>query len=248
MAIILFLLIVIALFILKTPWAKGRMGEDKVKLSAKIQLPAATYYALHNVTLPAHDGTTQIDHIFISRFGVFVVETKNMKGWIFGNESHRQWTQKLFHKTHRFQNPIRQNYKHTETVKAILDIPAEHIHSVVVFVGNCEIKTPMPANVVTGSGLSRYIKSFNEAVISERHAKLAHAKLQAACLAPTRETHKRHVATLKQRFAPDRAKKCPRCGSDMVIRTSKRGPSAGDHFWGCRKFPQCKAILKIQNQ
>lgn len=52
-------------------------------------LPKSTYTPFHDVTLPTPDGTTQIDHIFVSRFGVFVVETKNMGGWIFGGVTSR---------------------------------------------------------------------------------------------------------------------------------------------------------------
>lgn len=96
---------------LKSAWFKGWLGEALVKLSAKLWLPADTYQPIHNVTLPTEGGSTQIDHIFVSRFGVFVVETKNMKGWIFGSERQAMWTQKIYKKTYKFQNPLRQNYQ-----------------------------------------------------------------------------------------------------------------------------------------
>ena len=38
---------------------------------------------------------------------------------------------------------------------------------------------------------------------------------------------------------------CPDCGSEMVIRIAKKGKYAGQKFWGCTRFPKCKAILKI---
>ncbi|MDZ7854092.1 MAG: nuclease-related domain-containing protein [Halomonas sp.] len=80
-------------------------------------MPAETYKPIHNVTLPTPDGSTQIDHIFVSRFGIFVVETKNMKGWIFGDKDQAQWTQKIYRKSFRFQNPLRQNYKHVKSLE-----------------------------------------------------------------------------------------------------------------------------------
>lgn len=86
----------IATSVLKSAWFKGLVGEALVKLAAKIRLPKDTYHPIHNVTLPTQDGTTQIDHVFVSRFGIFVVETKNMKGWIFGGEWQAQWTQKIY--------------------------------------------------------------------------------------------------------------------------------------------------------
>jgi restriction system protein len=85
--------------LLKSPWAKGHIGELLVRLFARWQLDKQTYRRLHNVTLNTPDGTTQIDHIFISPYGIFVLETKNMSGWIFGSEKQAQWTQKLYKRT-----------------------------------------------------------------------------------------------------------------------------------------------------
>lgn len=74
------------LALLKSPWAKGHIGELWVRLFAHCKLDKTVYRRLHNVTLNTADGTTQIDHVFISPFGIFVLETKNMRGWIFGSE------------------------------------------------------------------------------------------------------------------------------------------------------------------
>lgn len=90
--------ILLFISIFKTPWFKGVLDEAWVKLAAKLRLPGDTYRRLHNVTLPTPDGTTQVDHVFVSRFGIFVVEAKNMKGWILGGESLAQWTQQVFKK------------------------------------------------------------------------------------------------------------------------------------------------------
>ena len=76
--------------LLKSPWAKGHIGELLVRLFAHWQLDKQTYRRLHNVTLNTPDGTTQIDHVFLSPYGIFVLETKNMSGWIFGSEKQAQ--------------------------------------------------------------------------------------------------------------------------------------------------------------
>lgn len=180
----------------RSAWFKGVTGEALIKLAAVFSLPRDTYHPFHNVTLRALDGTTQIDHIFVSRFGIFVVETKNMKGWIFGGEKQPQWTQKLFKKSFKFQNPLRQNYKHTKTLETILDVPADAIRSVVVFVGESTFKTPMPENVTQGSGCITYIKSFREPVLSEEQVRVAVAQIESGRLAPTRETHRNHIQQL----------------------------------------------------
>jgi len=86
---------VLLIGLLKSPWAKGQIGELLVRLFAHWQLNKQTYRRLHNVILNTPDGTTQIDHVFLSPYGIFVLETKNMSGWIFGSEKQAQWTQKL---------------------------------------------------------------------------------------------------------------------------------------------------------
>jgi hypothetical protein len=128
--------------VLNSPWFKGVFGEALVKFAARLRLPSDTYHSFHNVTLPTPDGTTQIDHVFVSRFGIFVVETKNMKGWIFGHEDQAEWAQKIFRHSFKFQNPLRQNYKHARALQSALDLPLKAFHSVVVFVGSSTFKSP----------------------------------------------------------------------------------------------------------
>ena len=108
----------------------------------------------------------QIDHVFLSPYGIFVLETKNMSGWIFGSEKQAQWTQKLYKRTFKFQNPLRQNYKHLKALEATLGVNPEHLHSVITFVGGSTFKTEVPANVTQGIGFIRYIKSFQQPLFS----------------------------------------------------------------------------------
>lgn len=240
-----FIPILLVIGVFKTPWFKGVLGESLVKFAARLRLPIETYHPIHNVTLPTSEGTTQIDHIFVSRFGIFVVETKNMKGWIFGDESQAQWTQILFKTSFRFQNPLRQNYKHVKALEAALDVPPEAIHSVVVFTGESTFKSSMPANVTTGGGYITYIKSFSEPVLSESQVQLAVATIQAVRLEPTRETHRQHVQQLRKRADLSAERKCPKCGSRLVLRTARSGGSAGNQFWGCSAYPKCRVVKNV---
>ena len=127
------LLILVA--ILKSRWFKGIIGEFLVNISAKFLLDKNEYHLTKNVTLPTEDGTTQIDHIIVSVYGIFVVETKNMKGWIFGKENQSTWTQKIYKHLSKFQNPLHQNYKHVKTLEQLLGLQDNQVHSLVVFVG-----------------------------------------------------------------------------------------------------------------
>src|SRR4030067_1544312 len=119
----------IVIIILRSPWFKGWIGELQINLITKVFLDKNVYRLIKNVTIPTEGGTTQIDHVIVSRFGVFVVETKNLRGWIFGKEGDAYWTQKLYRHSEKFQNPLRQNYKHTKTLSEILGISDDKLHS-----------------------------------------------------------------------------------------------------------------------
>lgn len=94
------------------------------------------YRALKNVTIATSNGTTQIDHVIVSKYGVFVIETKNFQGWIFGAENQAQWTQSLpGGRKFRFQNPLHQNYRHIKALSDFLGLSENHFHSVVMFWG-----------------------------------------------------------------------------------------------------------------
>ena len=165
--------------LLRSPRFKGWRGERAVRNTIRQKLNPLIYVDLHNVTLPTADGgSTQIDHLIFSPYGLFVLETKNYQGWIFGTEKQREWTQQIFRKRSRFQNPLRQNYKHTKALQAALQVPPEAIHSVVVFVGGSTFKTEMPANVTYGGGCVRFILSFTQPVFDTRQVQRLVQQLQ----------------------------------------------------------------------
>ncbi len=81
-------------------------GEARLSRALRRRFIPPNYHLLNHVTLRLNDGTTQIDHVLVSRFGVFVIETKDYKGWIFAGPRDRYWTQVLYRAKFRFQNPI----------------------------------------------------------------------------------------------------------------------------------------------
>jgi hypothetical protein len=230
--------------VVKSPWFKGVLGEWLVRLSAKFFLDSKEYRPIHNVTLKTPNGTTQIDHIFVSRFGLFVVETKNYSGWIFGDEHQPMWTQKIFKKTSKFQNPLRQNYKHVKALETLLNLSSEKIHSVIVFVGGSEFKTKMPANVTyTGQYIS-YIKSKTEIFLSPSEVDAVVTAISTSRLTPSFATNREHVQNVQRRLNPDAPKLCPKCGEQMVLRETKNKDHSSK-FWGCSAYSKCRIIQKI---
>lgn len=130
-------------------WNKGTFGEQIIHTILSKELPKEEYRVIDDVFLPVGEsGTTQIDHIVVSVYGVFVVETKNYTGWIFGDANSSSWTQVLGERKSQFQNPIRQNYLHVCALADNLGLPKEIIHGIVAFSDNSEFKTVMPEGVV----------------------------------------------------------------------------------------------------
>ncbi|WP_340106136.1 nuclease-related domain-containing protein [Rhodohalobacter sp. 8-1] len=133
---------------------KGWLGEKKTALRMWIFLNNKTYKRFHNIILPSPNGTTQIDHLIVTPFGIFIIETKNKKGWIFGSAHRSTWTQSIYGNNYTFQNPLKQTYRQTKILAGFLDIEESAIHSVVYFAGDCTFKTKLPSNIIK-SRLSR---------------------------------------------------------------------------------------------
>ncbi len=142
---------------LGSPTMKGRIGEWRVNRALR-QLDTAQYHLFPDLYLPRpdDDGTTQIDHVLVSPFGIFVIETKNYQGWIFGDETKRQWTQQIYRSKKRFHNPLHQNNLHVRALAKFLELPPDVFVPVVFFTGNAEFKTRMPENVINQS-LTRWL-------------------------------------------------------------------------------------------
>ena len=148
-----------------SPRKKGERGERRVARILADGLGDG-YILLNDVYLPRKGGgTSQIDHIVVSQYGIFVVETKNYSGWIFGKADDESWTQTLPGQKNQFPNPIRQNYGHVCALVECLGAPKDRFHGVVAFTENSVFKTPMPDGVVYTVGLADYIKSFDRVQI-----------------------------------------------------------------------------------
>jgi len=175
-------------------------GEALVSRLVVTNFGSPDYHLMNHVTLRMKDGTTQVDHILISRFGVFVIETKDYKGWIFANEMQANWTQVLFNLKFKFQNPIFQNIRHVRAVQDLLEfLPPGAINSVVVFTGEAEFKTEIPEGVFSVSGLIDYLRGQTVEVMSRNRVQFCVGRLETARLAISGQTDVEHVQSLERR-------------------------------------------------
>ncbi|WP_368646259.1 nuclease-related domain-containing protein [Alkalibacterium putridalgicola] len=120
---------------------KGRLGE--YRLYQELMKLDDNAKVLPNVYVPKKDGTTsEIDLLFIAKTGIYVFESKNYGGWIYGSEKRRYWTQTFPNKTkHSFYNPIMQNKGHIRALKAYMGIEDVYFHSIIIFGENATLKS-----------------------------------------------------------------------------------------------------------
>jgi Nuclease-related domain len=181
-------------------YAFQNRGETRLSSATREHFCAPDYHLMNHITLRLRDGTTQIDHILVSRFGVFVIETKDYKGWIFANDKQTNWTQVLFKQKFEFQNPIFQNLRHIRAVQALLDFPPpENIKSIVVFTGEAEFKTEVPHGVFSLSGFIDHVHEQTTEIMSLNRVQFCVGRLETARLAITGETDVEHAQNLERR-------------------------------------------------
>lgn len=207
---------------------------------------------LRNIYVPKDNGeTSEIDVVFITQKGIFVIESKNYSGWIFGNEKDYQWTASLANgEKHRFYNPILQNRTHMKWLQQYLaeDIP---LFSVIAFSERCELKKVTVSSpevyVIQRDELYatiRHIWSENKDILDKQKVEAIYQKLTA--LTNKDEAFKEaHVSAIRQKISHDNKSICPRCGKQLVLRTARQGVNSGKQFYGCSGYPQCRYIKNI---
>jgi hypothetical protein len=192
--------ILVLVAVVKSPWFKGWWGEYQVRNLIRQRLDPAVYREFHNVTLRDEFGeTTQIDHVYVSPFGVLVIETKHMGHWLSGSRHQPLWTQQIYRHRTRFQNPLRQNYRHIKALESLLGLPEDTFKSIIVFTGDCTFKTEMPDEVCTLSDLIEFIHSIDTRILSGEQVEAICRDLEHLRLEPSARTHREHVAGLRRR-------------------------------------------------
>lgn len=219
----------------------GWVGETKTKFHLWLNLDSRLYRKIHNVIVPAKIGTTQIDHLIVSPYGLFIVETKNLKGWIFGAYNQPRWTQVIFGYKYYFQNPIHQTFRQMKTLAKYLEINELLINTVIYFNGGCRFKTLLPSNVINRH-LARYIKSYQEQALSEDEIRFILQKINQLKLDPTLNNTD-HVKALRDRYSSTVT--CPKCGSALIERTTTKGYGRNSKFLGCTNYPNCRYTRNI---
>ena len=241
-----------------------RVGEKGENLTASklewINLWGYKGMLLQNVYIPKSNGeTTEIDLLYITEKGIFVIESKNYSGYIFGNEQYKSWTASLYggktwygaktsHK-YKFYNPVWQNRTHIKYLRKYLEAWDIPMYSLIVFSDRCELKaiTIVSDNVFVCKryNMNEYIKSvwensetcIKEETIVDIYNKLKLLTVENAAL------KEKHVQTINEKLL--NPVKCPCCGGNLVLRTARQGSHAGEQFYGCSNYPKCRYIKNM---
>ncbi len=247
----------------KVRFNKGFLGEYMIyKNLLQYEKKGARF--LYNCYLPKdNNGTTEIDVIMIYRSGIYVFESKNYGGWIFGSETGRTWTQVLPNgresRKEHFLNPIIQNKLHIKCLKTL--IGAEYpIHSMIVFSDRCTFKdvdlNTKEATIIYRRQVKNVVAGIDNnasGYLSESQIEGIYAKLYPFTQV-SEDVKNKHIEDIRSAVAINDNKtsssinneKCPKCGGTLVLRTAKQGIHAGEQFWGCSNYPKCRYIRNEQ--
>lgn len=255
---LLFIIGIVSLAILwisrwyNSPEAKGNRGEQKIA-SILAGLPE-DYKVLNNVVLKTKKGTTQIDHIVVSKYAVFAIETKNYTGDIYGSDNSLNWKQiivtpvtymKKWWKTYtyvtknEFYNPVKQALGHAY---AIRDLFPEYTHlpyiPIVVFVGDADLKNVRSTHhVIYMSQLFDVISSYNMQYLSPADVLSVFYKLLQENVGESisKTEHVDNIYKARRDYEEKLSSGiCPRCGGSLIKRKGKYG-----EFFGCSNYPEC---------
>ncbi len=223
------------------PRIKGVVGERTVAVILSV-LNRSKYKIINNVVLNTNGRTAQIDHLIISDFGIFVIETKNYKGWILGGEHSEYWTQVIYKRKEKLYNPIRQNYGHIKVLKHYLqEFPNIQYIPIVVFSKKATLKVRTTSEVTYSHRLISVIKRYKEIVLDEYEKNEIYNQISAVNSSAT-YNRSQHIKAIKKRIKEKKKfinqGNCPYCGGSLVLRNGKFGK-----FRGCTNFPRCRFTI-----
>ena len=241
--ILIFIIVLIALSIAfaisrietEEPISNKEIGEEGEELVRRVlgESVDGEKQVFNNYKFISNGKTVQIDHILINKNGIFVIETKNYKGEIYGNEEQHEWTQVLAfgNVENKFYNPIKQNKSHIYKLQKFLPKNIDII-SVVVFI-DADIESVESNNVCNLNELEDILNmDFGKTITSKQINYVANILRRYQNNNITEEEHIKNIHKTQEDINNNI---CPRCGSPLVLRSGEYG-----EFYGCSKYPNCK--------
>ena len=222
------------------PKFRGFMGEFWVKLELR-KLPKDKYVVLNDIMIKDEKGTHQIDHLIISKFGIFVIEMKNYYGLIKGKEFDNKWCQYLGKNKSYFINPIHQNFGHIKSLSNLLKLDDKYFISIICFSNQAKVDVKSSSIVTQVDYLKDEILKYEELLVDNDIKELSNIIISNNI--EDKFLRKQHMKDVCIKINNNRDLEnnmiCPKCGSELVERNGKYGK-----FIGCSNYPKCKYIKK----
>ncbi|MGD6833057.1 NERD domain-containing protein [Sutcliffiella halmapala] len=224
------------------------LGRERIVANRLQKLDPQQYAVFNDVLLKMEDGkSSQVDHVVLSRFGIVVIETKNYKGWIYGNENSAFWTQVNYQRKDKFYNPIWQNKGHIKALQELLgERDSQKFLSIISFTERANLKKIDARSVTVRILYSSQVLNEIEAMKEEKLTKaevFRYSQLLVGKQLMGKEKRVEHVESVKSRIDESNARVskniCPKCGSALKERNGKYG-----RFLGCSGYPSCRFIHK----
>ena len=215
----------------------GKAGEFHVKNELK-KLPNDKYLILNDVMIEDNNTTYQIDHIVVSEFGIFVIETKQYNGYIVGNEYEKKWKQ---NNKFYINNPTHQNYGHIKALENVLKLEGNKFVPIVCIPSTAKIQVKSKSHVLHIDELNETILSHKEKII-DNYREIY--KIIDSLNIVDRDKRKKHVEyakKIKDNQFVNGEEYCPKCGGKLIKRRGKYGD-----FLGCSNYPKCKYTRKVK--
>lgn len=236
------IILIILCLLLKVyyPKFRGFMGEFWVKLEL-MKLPKDKYITLNDIMIQDDMGTHQIDHLVLSNFGIFVIETKNYYGLIKGKEFDNKWCQYLGKSRNYFVNPLHQNYGHIKSLSNLLNIDEKYFISIICFSNQAKLDVTSNSIVTQVDYLKKSILKFENKLCDIDIVKLSDVINSNNIV--DKNMRKQHIKDINTKINYNKELEnnmiCPKCGNELVARNGKYGK-----FIGCSNYPKCKYIKK----
>jgi len=212
-------------------------GERRV---ARIlsELPEG-YKVINDLLISQNGRTTQIDHVVISEYRIFVIETKDYSGKIYGNNTDENWTEYIYNNSYKFWNPVLQNRGHVNVLAYLFpNIDPNLFIPIVVFSPDATLKTNTEDKVIYWTYLKDEILSYQRKWLSDIQVQSIYDILISKNNNSI-EAAEKHIDNVRERIAKREQKVsqgiCPRCGGKLVLRDGKYG-----RFYGCSNYPRCR--------
>lgn len=214
----------------------GKAGEHWTKELLE-KLPSNKYIVLNNVFFMVNGIYYQIDHLVISAFGIFVIETKQYNGFITGGKYDKYWVRHTRgHKKYYYLNPIRQNYGHVKGLAELLHISESKIFNIVCIPSDADLMVEHDGEVTRYGSLLSGIVSHKKIIIDNV---LDILKIINRYRIEDKATEKMYYGIIRSDIADKSKHNCPKCGGELVKRTGKYGS-----FIGCSNYPKCSYVRK----